>query len=82
MAAQFVRVARSKTDAGTGRMIPLNGCATLTLRTWAANFRAPTDHLFPSERYGQSGAACGRAAIKAKQEANSKVVQMILKKAV
>jgi len=38
LVAQLVRMERSKTDAGTGRMIPLNSRAALTLLTWAANF--------------------------------------------
>lgn len=59
LAAKLVRVGRSKTEAGAGRMIPLNGRATLTLQAWAALFpsRTPDHFVFPSERYGQNGAA-------------------------
>jgi integrase len=59
LAAKLVRVGRSKTHAGTGRMIPLNGRAMFILRDWAENFpaRTPQDYVFPSERYGQSGSA-------------------------
>jgi integrase len=57
LAAKMLRVSRSKTDAGAGRMIPLNARATVILRDWAANFpsRGPEDYVFPSERYGQNG---------------------------
>jgi integrase len=57
LSAKMLRVGRSKTDAGAGRMIPLNARATVILRDWAANFpsRGPEDYVFPSERYGQNG---------------------------
>jgi hypothetical protein len=57
LAAKMLRVGRSKTDAGAGRMIPLNDRAAIVLRDWAANFsfRVPEHHIFPSERYGQNG---------------------------
>ena len=50
-------VGTSKTDAGTGRVIPLNGTALMTLQTWATNFpeRKPEHFLFPSEHYGLAG---------------------------
>jgi integrase len=52
-----VRVGKSKTDAGTGRMIPLNDRATKSLQFWADQFpaRKPAHFVFPSERYGAAG---------------------------
>jgi integrase len=52
-------VGASKTDAGTGRVIPLNERALITLQTWATNFpdREPEDFVFPSEHYGFTGDA-------------------------
>lgn len=52
-----VRVGRSKTEAGTGRVIPLNDRATKVLKFWAEQFpdRQPDHFLFPSERYGAGG---------------------------
>jgi integrase len=50
-------VGKSKTDSGTGRMIPLNGRAAAVLEFWASNFpnRQPAHYVFPSERYGAAG---------------------------
>jgi integrase len=52
-----ITVRKSKTDAGTGRVVPLNGYAVGVLEFWASRF--PTrqgDHfVFPSERYGAGG---------------------------
>ena len=58
-----VTVGKSKTDSGTGRVIPLNVRAKVVLEFWASNFpdRKPTHYVFPSERYGAAGnkfAAC------------------------
>jgi integrase len=58
-----VTVGKSKTDSGTGRVIPLNTRSKSVLEFWASNFpnRAQTDFVFPSERYGAAGhkfAAC------------------------
>ena len=54
---QTVRVGKSKTEAGTGRMIPLNDKATTVLKFWAEQFpdREPEHYVFPSERYGAGG---------------------------
>lgn len=54
---QTVRVGKSKTDAGTGRMIPLNDKATKVLKFWAERFpdREAEHFVFPSERYGAGG---------------------------
>ena len=48
-----VAVGDSKTEAGSGRVIPLNETALTTLQTWATNFpsRQPTHFVFPSEHW-------------------------------
>jgi integrase len=53
----YVTVGKSKSDSGTGRVIPLNARAYAVLEFWASNFpdRKPTDYVFPKERYGASG---------------------------
>ncbi|MGH9348766.1 MAG: tyrosine-type recombinase/integrase [Vicinamibacterales bacterium] len=50
-------VGTTKTAAGTGRVIPLNERALLTLQAWATNFpeRSPEHYVFPSEHYGFAG---------------------------
>lgn len=52
-----VRVGKSKTLAGTGRSIPLNGRVAKVLKLWAEQFssRRPEHCVFPSERYGAGG---------------------------
>jgi integrase len=52
-----VRVGKSKTEAGTGRVIPLNDKASKVLKFWADQFpdRKPAHFAFPSERYGAGG---------------------------
>lgn len=52
-----VCVGKSKTEAGTGRTIPLNDRATKLVQFWADQFpkREPEHFLFPSERYGAGG---------------------------
>ena len=52
-----VRVGKSKTEAGTGRVIPLNDRATKVLQFWSDQFpeREPEHFVFPSERYGAGG---------------------------
>src|SRR5437870_7373308 len=52
-----VRVGKSKTEAGTGRVIPLNDKATEVLRFWAEQFpdRKLEHFVFASERYGAGG---------------------------
>ena len=57
----FVRkevvVGKSKTESGTGRIIPLNDRAYAALEFWGGNFldRSPDSYVFPSERYGAAG---------------------------
>jgi integrase len=50
-------VGLSKTESGTGRLLPLNDRAVAILRFWASLFpgRQPNDFVFPAERYGASG---------------------------
>jgi integrase len=50
-------VGLSKTESGTGRLLPLNDRAVAILGFWASLFpgRQPSDFVFPSERYGASG---------------------------
>ncbi len=50
-------VGATKTAAGTGRVIPLNERALMTLQTWATNFpdRKPEHFVFPWEHYGLAG---------------------------
>jgi integrase len=50
-------VGHSKTDSGTGRLLPLNDRATAILTFWASLFpaRLPEHFVFSSERYGASG---------------------------
>lgn len=52
-----VTVGKSKTQTGTGRVIPLNDRAYKAMETWAAEFpkRATTHHVFPLEQYGLAG---------------------------
>lgn len=47
----------SKTESGTGRLLPLNDRAVAILRFWASLFegREPSHFVFPAERYGASG---------------------------
>jgi integrase len=56
-AGRCVTVGKSKTDFGTGRVIPLNTRAATVLEFWASNFpnRQPSDYVFPTERYGAAG---------------------------
>jgi integrase len=50
-------VGATKTEAGTGRVIPLNERADVTLQAWATNFpnRKLEHFVFPSEHYGIAG---------------------------
>lgn len=52
-----VTVWATKTEAGTGRVIPLNHRAFATLQGWATNFtdRKSEHFVFPSEHYGIAG---------------------------
>jgi integrase len=56
-AARSLTVGKSKTEAGTGRVIPLNASAFAVLSFWAALFpdRKPDQYVFPTERYGAAG---------------------------
>jgi integrase len=49
-----VRVGKSKTENGEGRIIPISGRGRTVLEFWAQRFpsRKPDDFVFPSERYG------------------------------
>jgi len=53
-ASRTVTVGASKTEAGAGRVIPLNSRALTILSFWADSFpkREPNHYVFPSERYG------------------------------
>jgi integrase len=52
-----VTVGFSKTESGTGRVLPLNDRAVAILRFWASLFPGlePNHFIFPAERYGASG---------------------------
>ncbi len=58
LANRTVRVGKSKTAAGGGRLIPLNQRVWAALEMWRANFpdAKPEHYVFPRERYGQGGA--------------------------
>src|SRR5258706_3237728 len=50
-------VGHSKTESGTGRLLPLNDRAVAILGFWASLFplREPSQFVFAAERYGASG---------------------------
>lgn len=52
-----IRVGKSKTAAGTGRVIPMTEPLVKCLDAWAAKFpeRKSEEYVFPYERYGASG---------------------------
>lgn len=52
-----IKIGKDKTQAGTGRTVPLNTRALETLRFWAAQFpdREPEHYVFPVQRYGLHG---------------------------
>ena len=52
-----LKIGKDKTDAGTGRNVPLSGRAIETLKLWAEQFpdRKPVHFVFPSEKYGLHG---------------------------
>jgi integrase len=56
-AAREITVGKSKTESGSGRVIPLNARAYAVLEFWASNFpaREPSHYVFPYERYGAAG---------------------------
>jgi len=53
-AGRTITVGLSKTEAGTGRVIPLNARALSILSFWAGLFpnREPNHYVFPCEKYG------------------------------
>lgn len=55
--AKTTRVGKSKTDAGRGRVIPMNNEAMKILKVWADQFpdRKQDHFVFPAERYGAGG---------------------------
>jgi integrase len=55
--AETITVGKSKTAAGTGRVIPMTALLLRCLQAWAANFpdRKPAEFVFPYERYGAAG---------------------------
>jgi integrase len=54
--ARTLTVGVSKTEAGTGRVIPLNARALSILNFWAGLFpnHEPHHYVFPSEKYGMA----------------------------
>lgn len=54
---QALTVGKSKTVAGTGRVIPLNRRAAATLTHWRTQFSnaQPEHYVFPHEKYGLAG---------------------------
>ncbi len=57
LAGRTLTIGKSKTDAGTGRAIPLNQRVMATLTFWASLFedRQPEHYIFPAEQYGLAG---------------------------
>ena len=55
--ASTLTVGKSKTTAGTGRLIPLNPRAVAVLTHWRGLFPGaqPGHHVFPHEKYGLAG---------------------------
>jgi integrase len=55
--AKSLVVGKSKTAAGTGRIIPLNPRAVAVLTHWRGLFPGaqPEHHVFPHEKYGLAG---------------------------
>ena len=55
--ASALTVGKSKTAAGTGRVIPLNPRAVAVLKHWRAVFSdaQPEHYVFPHEKYGLAG---------------------------
>ncbi len=54
---RVITIGESKTEAGTGREIPMTATVLQTLTFWAANFpnRKPNHYVFPAEKYGAAG---------------------------
>jgi integrase len=63
---RMITVGESKTDAGTGREIPMISSAHQLLTVWAAHFpmRKPNHYVFPAEKYGASGHKFQRINVK------------------
>jgi len=57
LAGRWLKVGASKTFAGRGRLVPLNGAAAAALSAWASHFpRYKPEHaVFPTERVGARG---------------------------
>jgi integrase len=57
MVKRTITVGKSKTEAGDGRVIPINRRVRTVLEFWAEMFpeRKPQHFLFPAEKYGASG---------------------------
>lgn len=55
--SRMLVVGKSKTEHGTGRVIPLNDRVLGILNSWAANFpdRRPEHYVFLAEKYGAAG---------------------------
>lgn len=55
--AQTLTVGESKTEGGSGRIVPLNDEAFAALMEWRGRFDnpLPSHYLFPTERYGLAG---------------------------
>jgi integrase len=56
-----IKIGKEKTQAGTGRVVPLNARAFETLRFWASQFpdRKPTSRGRPSSGIQRSGSSIG-----------------------
>ena len=57
LVAKTLTVGKSKTAAGTGRVVPLNQHAVAAVTHWRAQFpeAKPEHYVFPSEKYGLAG---------------------------
>jgi integrase len=55
-------VGKSKTEGGTGRVVPLSQMALAVLQEWRGAFpdALPGHYVFPSERYGHMGGIVGQ----------------------
>lgn len=55
--ARLLKVGKSKTLTGTGRVIPLNGNILIILKMWSSQFpnRRADHYVFPSEKCGAQG---------------------------
>lgn len=56
-ARRKLKISKDKTDAGTGREVPLSSRALETLKMWAEQFpeRKASHYVFPTENYGLYG---------------------------